>query len=339
MTNKLSLELHEFLDRFEILYPDNQNLSDLRRTVVDHDLSSIFRISEENEELRKAVIEENLHSLFRVMESSTFFEADDVYAYFDKVRKAVVNKNLRYILMLLKNDDLRKLVVEENHWKLWPILEKYVTTQFTAAFKNFFVNNTEIDPDCFSRGQLESKLWLVNKLQELEVELGTVYLCAGWYATLATMIFESGIKVDKIRSFDIDPDCVSRAEVFNKPWFVDQWRFKAITDDIHNINFEEHQWQYWSNANNRMSRPITDHPDTVINTSCEHIENFGDWYARIPEGKLVVLQSNDYFEIDEHVNCVNSIREFKEMAPMSTLLYMGMRELPKYTRFMLIGYR
>jgi len=27
------------------------------------------------------------------------------------------------------------------------------------------------------------------------------------------------------------------------------------------------------------------------------------------------------------------------MAPMTTLLYMGMRELPKYTRFMLIGYK
>ena len=83
-----------------------------------------------------------------------------------------------------------------------------------GKFKNFFVNETQIDADCFRRGQLQSKLWLVNELKKLKLYLGTVYLCAGWYATLATMLFESKIKLDKIRSFDIDPSCVDIAEVF-----------------------------------------------------------------------------------------------------------------------------
>lgn len=338
--NKLPLELHELLDRYEIMYPDVTELADLRRAVIDHDLSSIFRLCEQNEaneELRKAVIEENLHSIFRVLERKSCFEVDDLYNYMETVRKAVVNKNLRSIFKLLGNDDLRKLVTDDNTWKLWGLLETYVGTQFTEAFKNFFVNNKSIDPDCFSRGQLESKLWLVSKLKELDLELGTVFLCAGWYATLATMLFESNIKLNKVRSFDIDPTTVDIAETFNKPWFVEQWKFKALVEDIHNIDYNEHKWQFWSNANNRMSREITDNPDTIINTSCEHIENFTDWYAKIPAGKLVVLQSNDYFEIQEHVNCVNDIYEFKAMAPMSKLYYMGMRELPKYTRFMLIG--
>jgi UDP-N-acetylmuramyl tripeptide synthase len=132
---------------------------------------------------------------------------------------------------------------------------------------------------------------------------------------------------------------VDVAEVFNKPWFVDQWRFKSITQDIMDVDYDKHTWQYWSNANNRMSKPITDSPDTIINTSCEHISDFAEWYNKIPNGKLVVLQSNNYYEVEEHVNCVSDIYEFKDMAPMSTLLYMGMRELPKYTRFMLIGYK
>jgi hypothetical protein len=56
------LEIHELLDRFQLLYPANNKLSDLRRSYVDQDLSSIFRlmpavISGETEDLRKAVLE------------------------------------------------------------------------------------------------------------------------------------------------------------------------------------------------------------------------------------------------------------------------------------------
>ena len=258
------------------------------------------------------------------------------------LRRSYTDKDLSSIFRLVtdKNkEDLRKLIMEDNTWKLWPLLSEQIDTQFVAAFKSFFVNNTEIWNDCFSRGQLQSKLWLVHELKKCNVDLGTVFLCAGWYATLATMIFESDIKVDKIRSFDIDETTVDIAETFNKPWFANQWKFKALVEDIQDINYNEHTWQYWSNKNNRMSYPITDSPDTVINTSCEHIENFANWYEKIPQGKLVLLQSNNYYEVDEHVNCVNDIEEFSTIAPMKDLLYSGELELPKYKRFMLIGYK
>jgi hypothetical protein len=280
------MEIYKILDRFELLYPTNSNLADLRRAYIDKDLSSIFRI----------LTDEN-------------------------------------------KDDLRKLIMEDNTWKLWPVLDSYVDTQFVAAFKNFFVNETDIDKDCFSRGQLQSKLWLVEKLKECNVDLGTVFLCAGWYATLATMLFESNIKVDKIRSFDIDPNCAKIAEVFNAPWFKNEWQFKSITQDIMDINYEEHTWQHWSNANNRMSYPITDVPDTIINTSCEHISNFTEWYNKIPNGKLVVLQSNNYFEVDEHVNCSVDLDDFSRQTLMSSTLYEGELQLEKYTRFMKIGFK
>jgi hypothetical protein len=258
------------------------------------------------------------------------------------LRRSYTDKDLSSILRLVtdKNkEDLRKLIMEDNTWKLWPLLSEQIDTQFVAAFKSFFVNNTEIWNDCFSRGQLQSKLWLVHELKKCNVVLGTVFLCAGWYATLATMIFESDIKVDKIRSFDIDETTVDIAETFNKSWFENQWQFKALVEDIQDINYNEHTWQYWSNKNNRMSYPIIDSPNTIINTSCEHIENFSEWYSKIPTGKLVILQSNNYFEVEEHVNCVNSIEEFKTQSPMQNILYSGELELDKYTRFMLIGYK
>jgi hypothetical protein len=234
--------------------------------------------------------------------------------------------------------DLRKTLLSQDKFALFRIIQGLTGSQLIEGMRKY-KDDDSFNADCFSRGQLESKLWLLTELGKLNVELGTVFLCAGWYATLATMLFESDIKIDKVRSFDIDESCVDIAETFNKPWFVDEWRFKSITQDIMDINYNEHVWQYWSNANNRMSYPITDSPDTIINTSCEHIENFQEWYDLIPDGKLVVLQSNNFFDVEEHVNCVGSIEEFVVKAPMHNILFSGKLNLPKYKRFMLIGYK
>ena len=278
------LQPHELLDRYEILFPTNSKVSDLRRAYIDKDLSSIFRV--------------------------------------------VNDKN---------KDDLRKFIMEDNSWKLWPLLDRIVDTQFTAALKNFFVNETEFDKDCFSRGQLESKLWLVKELRKVTPDIGVVFLCAGWYGTLATMLFESGIRINKIRSFDIDDSCRNVAETFNKPWVKQDWKFKTCTQDIHDINFSTHK--YLVKRADGSECELEDSPDTVINTSCEHIEDFDAWFAKIPKGKLICLQSNDYVAIDEHVNCVKDSLHFAEMAPLSKVLFTGELPLEKYTRFMLIGYK
>lgn len=260
---------------------------------------------------------------------------------FSDLRRAYVDKDLYSIFRLVNtdSDNLKKLVLEDNIWALWKLLEQYSSSQFVAAFKSFYINKIEINNDCFSQGQLLSKQWIIDNLKDLDLNLGTVFLCAGWYATLATMLFESGIKVDKIRSFDIDESCVTIAEIFNKPWFVNNWKFKSITSDINNINYNSHSWQYWSNANNRMSNLITDIPTTIINTSCEHIENFSNWYNLIPEGKLLILQTNNYFEIPDHVNCSKDLEQFSNQTPMTKVLYQGELELSKYKRFMRVGYK
>lgn len=321
------METHELLDRFELLYPKDTRLSDLRRIYNDKDLSSLFRFTNSDEELRKAVMEENLHSIFRIVDN---YDTEDL-------RKAVIEKNLHSIFRLVDDEDLRKFVLEDNTWKLWPILNRYVDTHFIEAFKNFFINDVVIDKDCFSRGQLMSKLWLINELAKLKLDLGTVFLSAGWYATLATMIFESSIKVNKIRSFDKDPSCWKIAEIFNKPWVTDNWKFKASTKDILDINFTNDN--YVTERSNGTTVELNDSPDTIINTSCEHIENFLDWYNLIPDGKLVILQSNDYFEVEEHLNCSKNLAEFSSSCPMKQTLFEGELFLPKYTRFMKIGYK
>ena len=77
--------------------------------------------------------------------------------------------------------------------------------------------------------------------------------------------------------------------------------------------------------------------DTVINTSCDHMGSDDAWWDNIPQGKLVILQNNDWYENDQHNNSMQDIAAFKSKYPMGELLYEGELDLTLYTRFMLIG--
>ena len=249
--------------------------------------------------------------------------------------------------------------------KYWDKLREEIPSQLIHGLKK---HNDKIG-DALSQGQIKSKQWLLSKIKG--IDLGIVFICAGWYGTLATMMFEDeNIYVDKIRSFDIDDSCWKIAEDLNEPWKADNWVFKATTLDI--VSFFTNG--YYSDKDTTVINKITnldntwsleekeksdtnktyhyytinvkgepklcqEVPDTIINTSCEHIEKFTEWFNAIPRDKLVVLQSNNYFEIDDHVNCVKDITEFKQQAPLSNIIYEGELELEKYTRFMLIGYK
>jgi len=193
----------------------------------------------------------------------------------------------------------------------------------------------EIDLDAFSIGQLESKKWVVDILEYLDPNLGITFILCGWYAILSSMLFYSNLKIEKIRSFDKDETCYEIADSINKTNYNRSWKFKAIKEDILNIDFKSHKWQMWSNSNKRMCYPITDIPNTIINTSCEHTTDY--WYDKIPEGKLVVLQSNNFTEIKEHVNCVFSIDEMIEKYKMNKIFFSGEKNFEKYSRYMLVG--
>jgi hypothetical protein len=371
----------DMLNRMEILFPDQPLLSDLRRSYIDQDWSSIFRLIAhyygiEVDDLRNAIVEEELHSLFRVMEMVSDDSFDDLrkaileknlYALFRIVnsnsgftetegtvllKKAVADKNLRAMLNLVellldRTDhhiqdnyqigDLRKLLLDDNIWSMYRCIAAIQETQVLAAIKSLRADGLRFDSDALSQGQLASKMWLIEELQKLDLDLGTVFLCAGWYGILATLMFENDLKIDKIRSFDIDPDVIPIAEKFNLPWVKDEWKFKPATLDIHRLKYTD--FSYYVTRSDGSSVTLIDTANTVINTSCEHIEDFEDWYERIPSRTLVVLQSNDYVDGEGHVNTSESLEDFVEKTPIGKVLFSGELKLDKYTRFMRIGYK
>jgi len=52
----------------------------------------------------------------------------------------------------------------------------------------------------------------------------------------------------------------------------------------------------------------------------------------------VVLQSNDYYGLNEHVNCKRNLSEFKWSIKMNIINSLEKRIDDKFNRFMLVGY-
>ena len=193
--------------------------------------------------------------------------------------------------------------------------------------------------DSFSRGQLRSKIWVSDTINDLDIDLGDmVYVCAGWYGVLPAILFERN-KVVNIRSFDIDASCSLPAETLNRSYTQNDWQFKASAMDVNNLIYTG-EFMYETLKYNGDKEMITDGaPTCVINTSCEHIVDFDKWWAGIPKGMLVIMQNNDFDDEDhEHAeDTVTSLEEFSKRLNVSETLYEGTLALEEYNRYMVIG--
>jgi len=299
------------------------------------------------------------------------------------------------------------------------LVDWFVEDELTARiykFLTYFANNEREIPnmlDFFSRGQVKSKLWLVEELSNIvDGPLGNVVFYGGWYNFLAHFMFEQ-FQVSNIYSIDIDADLVGPSERL----YVDEVanrRFHCITADANKMKWDgrtlnmvypdrrqeqidewvakqtEH-YQDWLNKNRNVAADVTrikeefgltegsqakqevfeqfgyqniaadsqqiswinrkdiEDPvkekeikalhdraiNVVVNTSCEHMDN--TWYDDLPKGTFVVLQTNDYFDNEQHSNCCKDLADAVAKYPMSDTYYSGELDTQLYNRFMLIG--
>lgn len=177
-----------------------------------------------------------------------------------------------------------------------------------------------------NRNQMRGKKWLVEQLAATLSEnqgpaIDRVLILGGWYGILAALLLnDDRLNLQHVTSLDMNPECRSVALSVNRT-AVAAGRFDAVTADMLEFDYE------------RASAPGT----VIINTSCEHLPDFAAWYDRVPKHSLLVLQSNDYYSLEEHVNCVPDLKAFQKQASLEETLFAGEIELKKCTRFMLIG--
>jgi hypothetical protein len=169
--------------------------------------------------------------------------------------------------------------------------------------------------DAFWSGQLTSKEWLIDCLDEHVHFASSIDIHGGWVGVLSSMLFQSSIPITTIRSIDIDPSCEPIATMMNKGEEI-KGRFRAVTSDMCIIHSDA---------------------DIIINTSCEHItqEQYDQWLSNMPVDSILVLQSNNY-DIPEHVRTANSLDNFIKQSHIR-VQWAGELELPLYTRWMIIG--
>ena len=167
--------------------------------------------------------------------------------------------------------------------------------------------------DMFSSGQIESKQWLLNEINRYSAgfEYSDAVIVGAWFGTLGILLKKMCPHI-KVNMLDIDPRC----EKFIHNIIYDDPSLTCITADMYEYHYKEH---------------------LIINTSCEHIPDLSEWLNVIPQGRIVVLQSNNYQEGNGHVSCVDSEDKLAEQAGLKDIWYKGKLEMPMYTRYMVIG--
>lgn len=173
--------------------------------------------------------------------------------------------------------------------------------------------------ESFWKGQINSKVWLIETLNQYFQRVPyNIVICGGWNGVLATLLFNSELDILKITSVDKDPACESVAYTMNKDYEM-RGQFTAITE---NIIYYKHYAKH----------------NLIINTACEHMttEDYNKWISALPNNTQIILQSNDYFDNKEHVNCQKDLITFKQNCGLDVFSASEL-ETEKYKRFMIIG--
>lgn len=194
--------------------------------------------------------------------------------------------------------------------------------------------------DAFSRSQIKSKIWLIEELSKIQKHYDSVLIMAGWFGQLKPMIDEY-LTCSKTRILELDATaCEASDYIFNLS-NLEGYKVKSINVNINNLILHKNGYE-WPVENFREGTSYNEKflPNLIINTSAEHMKE--DWFFQIKfkqmeSDPIVAIQSNNLFDIPEHINCVHSVEHMKKKFPMREVLYEGELQLKGYKRVMLIG--
>ncbi len=194
--------------------------------------------------------------------------------------------------------------------------------------------------DSLNENQQKSKYWLVEKLNEYDGDwsgknLNTginVSVLTSWYGMLAYILINE-FKLNKINNVDcVDYDPMSK----------DVGRILFSQLDRENLkNGKSSYVNYRIKDLKKSGRYLFKDKHLVTLTSCEHLEqsvidnNLDD---KILPGTLVVLQSNNYTDCNQHINTSESLEEFSSRYDKfldNTKMYI--KSFLHYDRYMVIG--
>ena len=199
-------------------------------------------------------------------------------------------------------------------------------------------------PNCdifgsLSPNQLSSKIWLIENLNKICNKLETINhkieIVGSWYGYPLIEYLKNNISIEKIECWDIDKEARMISNMYNQ--IFESKDFVSVYDK-----------NYWEHSRDGSEATL------LINTSSEHMkESFhmmdqlhrkNKFYVKDP---IIVIQSNNMYHINDHINCVNSEEELVDKHKIREVLYSGSQNIvewhderieeTKYKRFMVIG--
>ena len=202
--------------------------------------------------------------------------------------------------------------------------------------------------DSFSDNQFASKYALINAVDNLKFldKDSTVVIWGSWYGSILIPTLTN--KVKEIISIDLDE---TPLQIAKNRLFTNYKNIQYVCDNIF-----------------KTYRDVYLNSNLIINTSCEHMPPMKEWewfrfssmetdtvhprgYAddkphrkkvyespKLSSNCYFAFQSNNMFGIEGHVNCVNSLQEFKDQMPeRAEILFEEEVEDTRGTRYMLVG--
>jgi hypothetical protein len=173
--------------------------------------------------------------------------------------------------------------------------------------------------DSYSSNQFKSKEVLINHIKKLNIlnNESNISILGSWYGSILIPAFKN---VKSITLIDLDDKVIriAKQRLFNHYTNTD-----FITADVFNLG--KHSYRI-------------EKSNLIINTSCEHMRPMKELKTLKNSKSYFAFQSNNMSYIKDHVNCVNSIEEFKKQMPEnSKILIEDHIKDDRGTRFLLIG--
>jgi hypothetical protein len=219
-------------------------------------------------------------------------------------------------------------VIDSNINRTGQAISHYYPTQadYITRLASTISNNPDLNwKDALSRNQVKSKLWLIDRLNKLEVFAKkqsindaetTTLVVGGWVGMIPFLASMSQLNLGNVINIDIDTSVHSAAHELNTNTHSN---FKNSGTDVREVDLTKYK------------NPL------VIDTIVEHFENHGKWVKTLPKGTTVVLQGNDMFNVPDHVNCHTTLEDFIGSCGLNNIIWAGELNLHMCTRYMAIG--
>lgn len=161
--------------------------------------------------------------------------------------------------------------------------------------------------DAFRPSQIQSKIWLLDHIQNHITDASRVCVLGAWFGFIASCLGDMGVQ--HITEVDLDP----RHEKFAKRLNHRHRHYRRITGDACEVDLKDF--------------------DMVINTSSEHMSD--RWFDQVRPGTVVALQTNNIDHVS-HCNTKNNLSQVCETYSMN-MIYQGQKDFVSYSRFMIVG--